>query len=651
MNEISRIKELKKLLKQWGHEYYDLDQPTVSDAQYDGAIIELKNLETNNPNLITPDSPTQTVGGTVLDKFVKVKHEFPMLSLSNAFNHEDLRKFDEQIKKILHSQQDIKYTCELKIDGVSISLLYKDGKLDKAITRGNGVTGEDVTHNVKTIRSIPQNIMYKKDLEIRGEIYMSDKVFEKLNYQGENFANPRNAASGTLRQLDSSVAQKRQLDAFLYMIPNPLDHNLISHKETLDFIQSQGLPTNKETRLVTSIQGAIDFVEQYKSAKLGYEYDGIVIKVDDNNIHEEIGYTAKAPKYMIAYKFPEEVASTELIDIFSTIGRTGRVTYNAKLSPVRLSGTVVSAATLHNADYVAGLGLSIGDIVKVKKAGEIIPKVIGIDKKKGINLWRKDIDCPICRNKLSRTEGEVDQYCINEACPAILKASIQHYVSREAMDIEGFGNKIVERLINEGFVKSIIDIYKLDKNNLIALEGFQEKSVKKLLFAIEKSKTQELNRFIFGLGIRHVGAKYAKILAKRFGTLQAIIEAKSDKLNSIREIGPKVMSSILEYLEENSWLIQGLKDVGVSPTELEGAVSNILIGKTFAVTGTLSETRKYFTDIIEINGGNVSSTISSKTDYLLAGKSSGSKLDRANSLNVQVINESEFKNMIGGANE
>ncbi|NQZ29458.1 MAG: NAD-dependent DNA ligase LigA [Mycoplasmatales bacterium] len=647
---LEQINKLKRELKEWGYQYYTLDNPTISDAQYDGSMELLKQLEKDNPEFITKDSPTQKVGGYVLDKFTKIEHKIPMLSLSNAFNKRDLIKFDEQIKRELHLQGDVEYVCELKIDGLSISLNYKNGFLDKAVTRGNGLVGEDVTHNVKTIKSIPLSIDYKEDLEIRGEVFMSDKVFEDLNKQGYNFANPRNAASGTLRQLDSSIAASRNLDAFLYMVPNPLEHHLNTHKEALDFLAKQRLKINKETKFAKNIIEVIDLVEELtnKRNSLGYEVDGIVVKVNDNRLHEEIGYTAKAPKYMIAYKFPEEIATTTLQGIFPTVGRTGRITYNAILSPVRLAGTVVSAATLHNADYVRELMLDEGDVVKVKKAGEIIPKVVGVVAKKQKQLWREDEMCPECLHPLHRVNGEVDQYCINLKCPAILKASIQHFVSRTAMDIEGFGDKIVEKLIQKEIINSIISIYSIKYEDLIKLEGFQRKSVKKLLDSIEKSKTQDLDRFIFGLGIRHVGSKYAKILAKRFGTFENIANATEEQLIQIREIGPKVQESVIHYFKENQEIIEEFLSVGVKPTELAGAESNILEGKTFVITGSLSNPRKYFKDLIESNGGNVSSAISAKTDYLLAGEKAGSKLIKANSLGVAILNEEELLEKLKG---
>ncbi len=650
MKPINRINELKKNLNKWGKEYYTLDNPTVSDAQYDGAMEELKKLEVEFPELITKDSPTQKVGGVILDKFVKVKHQFPMLSLANAFNAEDLQRFNDQIKREMHLDGNIEYACELKIDGLSISLIYKNGKLDKAITRGNGIVGEDVTHNVKTISSIPHQINYKKDLEIRGEVYMSDKVFQYLNSKGENFANPRNAAAGTLRQLDSSIAMKRKLDAFLYMIPNPLDHNLKSQKEVLDFLKQNNFPINPQTKIVPSIEKVVNFVETYTEKDLGYAYDGIVIKVNNITMHEEIGYTAKAPKYMIAYKFPEEVATTELLDIFPTVGRTGRITYNAKLSPVRLAGTVVSAATLHNADYITELRLSKTDIVQVKKAGEIIPKVIGVSEKKGNEVWVESTLCPECENALYRKEGEVDQYCTFKECPAILKAKIQHYVSRGAMDIQGLGERIVERLIKENLLDSIPGIYKLDRNKLLKLEGFKEKSVDKLLASIENSKNQKLHKFIFGLGIRHVGAKYAKILSNRYGTLEAIINAGTEQLSDIREVGPKVLQSISQYFKTHKELLNELIAVGIKPQEGLKMESSTLQGKTFVLTGTLSSSRKHFVDIIERNGGNVSSSVSSRTNYLLAGENAGSKKDKADSLGVKVISEEDLQNIIGGTN-
>ncbi len=650
MNIKSRIKELRDLLNQWGYQYYTLDQPSVSDAQYDGAMEELKKLEKEQPDLITKDSPTQKVGGFILDKFKKVEHKFPMLSLSNAFNENDLIKFDEQIKRELHINGDIEYVCELKIDGLSISLIYKDGILHQAITRGNGLVGEDVTHNIKTIKSIPLSIPYEKELEVRGEVFMSNATFNKLNSTGMNFANPRNAASGTLRQLDSSVAAERNLDAFLYAIPNPLLHNLTKHSEMLEFLKSNKIKVNKEFKKCKNINDVIEYIKEYTNKKndLGYEIDGIVVKVNNNKLHQEIGYTAKAPKYMIAFKFPEEIAETKLLDIFPTVGRTGRITYNAKLSPVRIAGTVVSAATLHNADYVRELKLDLNDFVKVKKAGEIIPKVISVVGEKKTQEWEENTLCPKCNMSLKRFSGEVDQYCTNESCPAILKASIQHFVSREAMDIDGFGDKIVEKFIEENFISSIYDVYTLDKNKILSLEGFQDKSVNKLFDSIEKSKTQDLHRFIFGLGIRHVGSKYSKILAKRFGTLKNISEATEEQLFSIREIGPKVLQSVMEYFKINKDIFKKLELLGVSPKEQEKAISEKLMGTTFVITGTLSQNRTFFSNLIESHGGNVSNSVTSKTDYLLAGQDSGSKKTKAENLNVRIINEEKLSEMLKG---
>ncbi|MCP4336324.1 MAG: NAD-dependent DNA ligase LigA [Mycoplasma sp.] len=651
MNINDKINELKKKLNQWGKEYYTLDKPTVSDAQYDGAMEELKRLESENPELITDTSPTQKVGGTTLDSFKKIKHEFPMLSLLNAFNYDDLLKFSEQIKRELHIKKNLKYSCELKIDGVSISLIYKNGKLKRAITRGNGIIGEDVTNNIRTIKTIPNEIKYKKKIEFRGEIYMSNSTFEKLNNSGDNFANPRNAAAGTLRQLDSLIAKKRKLDAFIYMIPNPLDHNLYTQEDVLKFIKENKLPTNNETKTVNSINEVIEYIKKIMDIKTNYEYDGIVIKVDNIKLHEEIGHTSKAPKYMIAYKFPEEVETTELLDIFPTVGRTGRITYNAKLSSVRLAGTIVSAATLHNADYIVGLGLSIGDIVEVKKAGEIIPKVIKVFKKNNLKMWKEEKKCPECSKPIIRVKDEVDQYCINVNCPAIIKASIYHFASREAMDIKGLGVQIVNRLVELKLINSIVDIYKLKKENLIKIEGFKDKSINNLLKSINNSKKQELHRFIFGLGIRYIGIKYSKILSKRFGTLKAIQEAKEINLSSIREIGPKVLESLTSFFINNYNLIEDFKKVGLKLKEGKTIKSNILINKTFVITGTLSLPRKHFIDIIEMNGGNVSSVISSKTNFLLAGENSGSKKEKALNLNIKVINEKYFYQIIGDSNE
>ncbi len=658
MNDIlKQIKELQAKLTKWAREYYEGDSPSVSDAEYDGAYDLLLKLESENADLLTPEtlskSITKKVGGAVDVRFRKVEHKFPMLSLSNAFNDEDVHRFDKQIKDKLGIEHDLDYVAELKIDGLSASVTYNKGKLVQALTRGNGVIGEDVTHNIKMIPwDIPHEIDYQNEIEFRGEVYMSDKTFETLNEKGAKFANPRNAAAGSIRQLDSKVVAKRMLNAFMYMIPNPLDHNLSTHKEVISFIKKQGLTINPETKFLKNIDEVVNAIHELGEAKatLGYETDGVVIKVNDNTLHEDIGYTVKFPKYMTAYKFPEEVVSTELIDIFPTIGRTGRVTYNARLAPVRIAGTTVQAATLHNASYIKEIGINVGDIVKIKKAGEIIPKVLGVEIKTNNELWTETKECPSCGHALHRTPGEVDQYCINESCPDQLQASLEHFVSRGAMDIVGISSEIIRTLINQGLIVDVPSIYNLinKREKILALPGFKKTLVDKLLKAIEKSKTQDLDKFIFGLGIRHIGAKNSKIIAKRFGTLENIINTTADDISGIRDLGSSVSDSLVSFFEDekNNEMIVKVLELGLKLKESMAPVSSKFEGLTFVITGTLSQSRDYFKTLIENNNGNVSSSISKNTDFLLVGENAGSKKGKAEKLGVKILEEKEFDSFL-----
>lgn len=647
-----KILELRNKLNKWAKEYYELDTPSVSDLEYDAAYNLLVQLETENPELITSDSITQKVGGHVDNRFKKVGHKFPMLSLSNAFNSDDLIKFDKQIKDQLAISSDIEYVVEYKIDGLSISVNYNNGKMTHAVTRGDGVVGEDVTHNVLTISDIPQTINYKNELEVRGEIYMSNHVFDYLNDNGNAFANPRNAAAGTLRQLDSSVARERKLNAFIYSIPNPLDHSLIKHSESLEFISDQGIVINKDYYVAKNIDDVISRVEKINEIRKGldYEIDGIVIKVNDIKKWADIGFTAKFPKFMIAYKFPEEVAETELLDIFPTIGRTGRVTYNAKLAPVRLAGSTVQAATLHNADYIRELDLSIGDIVKVKKAGEIIPKVMAVASKVSNVKWEEVKNCPACHSELIRTPGEVDQYCMNIDCPQKNIARLEHFVSRTAMDIEGLSIETIKTFIENGIITDIPSIFEIDskKMDILSMPGFKERSVNNLVTAIEKAKQQDINKFIFGLGIRHVGEKTAKTLAKRFGTLDKLSKATTEEIVSIRDLGEKVSQSVIDFFNNHSnvEMIERLMNLGLSLKELDAPKSDTLSNHTFVITGKLSHPRDYFKDIIESHNGNVSNSVTSKTDYLVAGEDAGSKFDKATKLGIKILDEEQFMELI-----
>ncbi|MCK5867563.1 MAG: NAD-dependent DNA ligase LigA, partial [Mycoplasmataceae bacterium] len=597
MNDIKQvIKELRSKLNKWSKEYYGDDKPTVSDMEYDAAYNKLIEFEKEYPELKTQDSISDKVGDQLSNKFKKVKHIEPMLSLSNGFNKEDLLKFDKQIKELLHTNDDIEYAIEYKIDGLSVSLLYIDGKLNKAITRGNGLIGEDITHNILEIHDIPKTINLKATMEIRGEAFMPLKIFRELNKNGANFANPRNAAAGTLRQLDPNISKERKLSTFIYSISNPSKYGFNTYEETLDFISENGLHVNNDNKIVKNINEAIKLIDKITNIRSGldYEIDGIVLKVNQISLWEDIGNTVKFPKYMIAYKFPEEIAFTELLDIFITIGRTGRVTYNAKLAPIRLAGSTVQAATLHNADYIKEIGINIGDIVMVKKAGEIIPKVVSVFEKKNNEKWAEATTCPSCKEALSRTEGEVDQYCLNKECDWVKQAKIEHFVSRTAMNIVGVSSEIIRTFIKAGFIKDISDLYKLKehKEEIIGMPGFKTKSVTKILSSIEESRTQDLDKFIFGLGIRHVGAKNAKIISKRFGSLKVISNLKEEDLLNIREIGPKVAKSLSEFFNKEKNIVL-IREMELELKDSAKPLSNKFDGSTFVITGTLSKQRSH----------------------------------------------------------
>ena len=648
------INQLNDKLLAWAEYYYVNDKPQVSDEEYDGSYMEYQNLIKDNKGLEPANSILNRVGGTVDNRFKKVEHKHKMLSLSNAFSSDDLVKFDKQIKDLLHDDSDIEYSIEYKIDGLSISIIYQDGKLFKAVTRGDGFVGEDVTHNVKEIKDVPHEINYKNDLEVRGEIFMMNDVFEAHNKNGSSFANPRNAASGSIRQLDSNVARDRNLSTFIYELPNKNQSKYSSHSDLLDFMNETGFNTNKETVVAKNIDEVIKLVNvlQSKRDDLGYAVDGIVIKVNNLSLYEDIGHTVKFPKYMIAYKFPAEMVVTTLEDIFVTIGRTGRVTYNAKLSPVRLAGSVVSAATLHNADYVRKLGINIHDSVVIKKAGDIIPKVVKLDKKINDETWVEQKICDGCNNEFIRNENEVDQYCANKCCPLVELSSLEHFVSKNAMDIDGVSTQILKTLISNELITGVPSLYNLrwHKAELLELDGFKEKSVNKMLEAIENSKTQKLSKFLFGLGIRHLGAKGSKTLARRFGTLENIMDASENEIILIRDLGEKVSVSIFNFFksETNIQMIDELKSLGMNLKEEAVSVSSIFEGKTFVVTGTLSKPRKHYVELIESNGGNVSSAVSKNTSFLLIGLNPGSKNVKAEQLGVKIIKEAEFESELEG---
>ncbi|AOG60074.1 NAD-dependent DNA ligase [Spiroplasma helicoides] len=658
----NKIEELKEKLNEWGYAYYVLDSPMVDDAEYDKYYRELQSLEQEYPDLITSDSPTQRVGGIILDKFEKYQHKTPMLSLANAFNEKDLRDFDNQIYKEIKNKI-YNFFVEPKIDGLSISLIYNNGTFVKAVTRGDGFFGEDVTTNVKTIKSIPLVISDKNDyVEIRGEVFLSKKEFEKINQKrleiGEPlFANPRNAAAGTLRQLDSNVAASRNLDAYLYYF---LNHEIVStHSESLDYISKMKFKVNELGKLCQNIDEVIKHIQFISEQRmnLNYEIDGVVIKVNDFNLYEALGYTSKFPKWAIAYKFPAEIKTTRLLDIFASVGRTGRITYNAVLEPVELAGTKVQAATLHNADFIKQRDIRIGSIVKVKKAGDIIPEILEPIKNEdfeSLDVWQESNQCPECNSVLERVESEVDQYCINTSCPRKILRSMEHFVSRDAMNIEGLSIKILEKLFNNGYLKNISDIYflKKHKEKIIELDKMGTKSVENLLDAIEKSKSNSAEKLFFGLGIRHVGKKTAQVLLKNFKSIYELRKIEYEVLENIYDIGPTIAKSIIDWFDnkDNDKLLMQLEKCevnfnynGLSETNFNENISN----KSFVITGTLSQPRNHFKKILEDYGAKVIESVSKKTDYVLAGIEAGSKLEKAIKLGVKVINEEDLLSMLG----
>lgn len=654
-----KINELRSLLNQYGYEYYVLDKPTVPDAEYDRLMQELLKLEGNFPELKTPDSPSERVGGAVLDVFEKVEHRTPMLSLGNAFNEQDLKDFDRRIRQAVGNE--FSYVCELKIDGLAVSLRYEDGLFVQGATRGDGAVGEDITANLKTIKSIPLRLRENISLEVRGEVFMPKRSFEVLNKakeeQGEEpFANPRNAAAGSLRQLDPKMAASRNLDVFLYGIGNTGRTGVISHSEGLDYLDHLGFKTNKERRKCATIDEVIEFVNSWveKRPHLPYEIDGIVIKVDSLEQQDELGTTAKSPRWAIAYKFPAEEVITTLMDIELSVGRTGVVTPTAILEPVKVAGTTVQRASLHNEDLIREKDIKIGDKVVIKKAGDIIPEVVNVlaDLRTGREAdFHMPSHCPECKSDLVRIEGEVALRCINPKCPAQIREGLIHFVSRDAMNIDGLGEKVISQLFAEKLIADVADIYKLTREQLLALERMGEKSVSNLLKAIETSKENSLEKLLFGLGIRHVGAKAAKTLAQQFGSMNQLATASKEELISINEIGDKMADSIVTFFEkeEAKDLINELKECGVNmeykgsrPVSAEESDS-IFAGKTVVLTGKLEQlSRNEAKEKIEALGGNIAGSVSKKTHLVIAGEDAGSKLTKAQELGIEVWDEEKL---------
>ena len=654
-----RMDELIDYINKASYEYYVLDNPTITDQEYDDYYNELLSIEEKYPELKREDSPTNRVGGAVLDKFEKVTHDHPMLSFDDIFNEEEIILFDERIKKVVSTAH---YTLEPKMDGLSGSLIYKNGILVRGATRGDGVTGEDITTNIKTIKSVPLRLTEDIDIEVRGEIYMSKKSFleanrEKVKNGEKEFANPRNAAAGSIRQLDSKVAAKRNLDFMAYFIPNPEDYGIKTQKESLEFLRKLGFVTNYKlngyAKNVKDITNYIDSLSE-KRDNLPFEIDGVVLKVDNLEDEKRLGFTSRVPRWGIAYKFPAKEVLTTLKEIKFTVGRTGKITPNAIFSPVHVSGSLVSKATLHNSDYCIDKDVRVGDTISIRKAGDVIPEVVEVklDRRKEDSVPFKMIEnCPMCNSVLVRKDA--NHYCKNEHCPSRKIESLIHFSSRDAMYIEGFGESIVEDFYNLGYLKNIDDFYTLDKykDELMLLEGFGEKSISKLLESASNSKKNSLERLLFGLGIRYVGKKTAKILSKYYKTMDNLIKADFDELKSINDIGDVIAKSIVDYFsdEKNINLINRLKDLNLNMRYLgeEVNTSNENInGKTFVITGTLSRPRDEIKEEIEGLGGNVTGSVTKKTDYVIAGEKAGSKLTKANELGISVLTEEEYNNML-----
>ncbi len=650
-----RIHELRTILDRLSYEYYVLDQPSVGDREYDRYYQELMALETEFPQFLSSNSPTQRVGGAVLKGFTQVTHKRMMLSLGNAYNREDLDSFDQRVRSEVDHPR---YMVELKIDGLAMSILYRDGHFVQAVTRGDGTVGEDVTNNVRTIRSIPMHIDMEGEVELRGEVYMPKKSFEQLNAKREEnkeelFANPRNAAAGSIRQLDSAIAAQRKLDAFWYYFVNASEYGIPTHHEAMDRMDALHVKTNAQRRLCDNMDEVWDYIQvmSEQRANLPYEIDGIVIKLDDLAQQERMGYTVKTPRWAIAYKFPAEEVETRLLDIVLSVGRTGRITPNAVLEPVRVAGTSVSAATLHNEDMIAQKDVRIHDMVVIRKAGDIIPEVVrSLPQKRDGHQQPYEFPklCPICGSHIVRLKDEAAHYCINQDCPARVVESIIHFASRDAMDIDTLGDKKIEFFHHHGLLNTVEDIYHLKdhRDEIIAMEGFQEKSFEKMVAAIETSKAKGLDSLIFGLGIRQVGKKAARILAQEYGTMDALMSAEVDDLVEIRDIGEITAQSLCAFFaeERNQILIAHLREAGVQMSApKQDIVESQFSGLTIVLTGSLTQlTRNEAKDLLTSLGANVTGSVSKKTDLVIYGDAAGSKLTKAQSLGVNTMDEATF---------
>ena len=648
-----RVEELTKILNDANYNYYVMDNPTITDQEYDKYLRELINIEQEYPELADPASPTNRVGGEVIDKFNKIVHERPMLSLANVFNEEEIRDFDAKIKKDGYNPE---YVCEYKIDGLSVALIYENGKLVRGVTRGDGVTGEDITHNVKTIKAIPLTLPRNIDIEVRGEIFMNKSTLEKLNKEREKeglplLQNVRNAAAGSIRQLDSRITAKRELDNFIYYLPEPEKYGIKTHLEALEFMKSLGFKVNPANRLVKDIDGILNFIQEVteKRGSLPYEIDGVVIKVNDIDMQEKLGYTAKYPKWATAYKFPATEVLTKLKDIIFTVGRTGRVTPNAVLEPVIVMGSTIRRATLHNEEYVKAKNLMIGDTVSIRKAGDVIPEVVEAKFERRTGAEKPFVmtrECPMCHSELIKIDNQADYYCKNPECPKRNIESIIHYVSRDALNIEGLGEEIVEELYNLGFVRNIIDLYSIKdkKKAIMEFDGYGEKSLNKIVDNIEESKNSSLERVLYGLGIKEIGTKTAKLLASEFSTMDMLMQATEEELESIRDIGSVTAKSVVEYFATHQDLINELKSLGVNMT-YKGKIAgtnDLVTDKRFVITGTITGIgRKEIKEKLESYNAKVSESVSKNTDVVIVGANPGSKYQDALNLGITIWDEAK----------
>ena len=656
-----RIIELTNLLNKYSHEYYILDMPSVSDAEYDRLMQELISLEEKYPEYKQKDSPTQKVGAPVLSSFEKVRHELPMLSLGNVFNEDEIYKFDERIRKEGYNPR---YVCELKIDGLAISLKYEKGCLVRGATRGDGVIGENITSNVKTVRTIPLRLKKDIDIEVRGEVYINKEELDRINRQRQKeglelYQNCRNLASGSVRQLDSKITSERRLDMFTYHLPNPTDYGIYRHQDVLAFFKELGLRVNPNYKVCENVEEVLSYIREYTSIRptLKYDIDGIVIKVDDIRMQENLGYTAKYPKWATAYKFPAEEVTTRLKDIIFTVGRTGKITPNAILEPVKVAGSTISRATLHNEDFIKDKDIRVGDIVSIRKAGDVIPEVVSVKfdrREKELEKFKMIDRCPVCGHLLVKKENEAHHYCTNPLCEAKKIEKLIHFSSRDAMNIDGLGERIVEDFYNFGYLKDIDSIYELYKykDELMALEGFGEKSINNLLDAIEKSKENSLEKLLFGLGIRHFGKKSALVLAQNYNTLDDLINASLEDLKAIPDIGGVMAESIKEYFNtpSNIDLIEKLKMHNLNMKYLGKQIikDDNFNEKKFVITGTISiMPREKLKEEIMLKGGKVIDSVSKKTDVVIVGTSPGSKYDKAKELGITIWNEEELIERLG----